>query len=163
MKPPKYNYRLIKSKNSFTVKEIAEQFGIHARTVQTWIKEGLQVIDKNAKPYLIEGFVLREFLKQKSENRKCKLNEDEFYCTKCKAARKSQPDQIQFNFTHKLIGKNQRQVIIKGKCEICNTQINRFSTESKLIELNQKGVFSTKRDIILIESINAFINTDIGD
>lgn len=41
-----YNTNLIKVRHSYTTVEIAELYKIHRRTVQSWLKQGLQVIDQ---------------------------------------------------------------------------------------------------------------------
>lgn len=132
----------IKKNRIYSFKEISNLFNIHIRTVQEWRKRGMKVIDEYSKPYLVEGVILREFLKQKSAKRKCPLKDGEFYCTKCGTNRKSIGNKIHYNFTQKLIGKNQKQVIIKGVCVVCGCRLNLFSTEKKLNDLTGRGIFS---------------------
>lgn len=100
-----------------------------------WHKLGLQVIDENCKPLLVLGQDVRDFIKKISTKLKCKLKDDEFYCTKCRCARKSHPYTLSFNHTDISLGKNSVQVIITGKCEVCNSSLNRFCSDKKFNEM----------------------------
>ena len=134
-------YNNVKIHRSYTLKEISDCCKVNIKTVQRWKKQGMEVIDNNSKPFLVEGSVLKEFLRQKRNEHKCTLNEGEFYCTKCKVGRKSLLDKVEFNFTGKQIGKNHKQVIIRGNCEVCGSKLTLFSTEKKAKDLMNRSVF----------------------
>lgn len=125
------NYNLIKSHYSYTFQEISKLLQIHIRTIQNWRHKGLQVIDANSKPYLTLGYELKQFIKQSKDSRKKKLTDSQFYCLKCRCGREAIPDTIEANFTNKVIGKNQHQIILKGICSECGSKIRRFTTEEK--------------------------------
>ncbi len=157
----RHNYHQIKGNLSYTFNEIAQKLNFHLRTIQQWKKCGLKIIDENSRPYLVLGPELKRFLKQKSAGRKHKLSDTEFFCMKCRLPRKSKPEMIQLEYNGKIIGKNQKQVIISGLCKECNSRLIRFSTESKSEEFRKLSMLSMQRDIILPDNIHAFSNTDI--
>jgi len=134
-----FNPYKVKSKNSYAFAEIAELFKINKQTVQTWHKQGLKVIDEKTKPYLVYGEVLRSFLKARKVKRKVKLNEGEFYCTKCRAARLSAGNALRIEYTQKKMGKNANMALIKGNCEECGTVLTMFSSDRKIKEMFTTG------------------------
>jgi len=159
-KKRKYNPNLVKSRRSYTLKEIAEIYNLHIRTVQDWIKQGLKIIDESHSPYLILGQDVRDFLKVKRQKRKHNLKPGEFYCTKCNIPRKSIPEKIIFEKTEKLLGKNGRQVIIKGICVVCKNKLFLFSSQRKAKEMEKKRLNFVEKDKILIGSAYSSLKTD---
>ena len=132
----KYNTRLIKTRESLTSKQIAELFNLHPKTIQLWVKDGLITISN--KPILIMGYDLKEYLDSKQNDRKCKLESDEFYCTKCRKAVRSIDNDVWLELTGKTIGKNQyKEIVIKGVCDECHTRVNRFSHEGRIEEIKE--------------------------
>lgn len=130
-----YKIRLIKYRHSYTFEEISEVLNVHPRTIQTWKKEGLNVID-STKPYLVMGYDLKEFLSKKLQSRKTKLEPNQFYCIKCRSAVLSQFNQVKLKITGKTMGKDTHQeAVITGRCETCGTKLNRFSHSGKLDEI----------------------------
>lgn len=132
----KYNTRLIKIRESYNSKQASELLNTHIKTVQRWVQQGLPVITN--KPILIMGYDLKMFLDKKQQDRKCKLEPSEFYCTKCRKAVKSVNNEVRLDLTGKTIGKKtHRELVIKGVCSNCATKINRFSHEGKLQEIQK--------------------------
>ncbi len=129
-----YNTNLIKLRHTYLLEEIALKQKVHIRTVRAWIKEGLKIVE-GLYPYLVLGYDLKNFLKAKRTRRKCKLNHDEFWCVKCRTARKSLENKVEIKYSGMTIGNNLKEFVIQGKCEICGTKLNRFSNESKLFEV----------------------------
>ena len=160
-KKKKYNTNLVKARHSYTLKETAELFNLHTGTVQRWRKEGLRVIDDGSKPFLVIGEEIKRFLKEKSRKRKHPLGPGEFFCTKCKTARKSQLDKLSVEISGKTLGKIHKQVIVKGICEVCNQRLFRFSSDRKVKERQKKEplLLEHKRTIIGSEDspLNAYI------
>lgn len=135
----KKNYVLknIKTRESYTTKRISKEIGVHTRTVQEWVKQGLKPIE-NSSPYYFMGYELKRFLQEKLKNRKTKLFPDEFYCTKCREAVRPIDKDVWISVSSRTIG-NQgfNSLTIKGICENCNSKINRFSHTGKLEEVKQ--------------------------
>lgn len=127
-----YNIRLIHSRRSYSTSELADLFGIHVRTIQSWRKQGLEPINPDESRYLFMGNTVKEFIREKQASRKSALKEDEFYCPRCRQPRKSLPEHIEINITDKQIGKSNFHVQIKGVCEKCQCKLNRFATKNGL-------------------------------
>jgi len=155
----KYNPNLIKARHSYTLIEIAKIYNIHPRTVQNWRKQGLKVIDDTTKPYLTYGEEVRIFLKGK--RKKYTLKENEFFCPKCRAPRKSISDKMLILITGKKLGKNSKQVFIKGVCEICHKPLTLFSSDRKVQEMNKKGLFLSEHKTLLYGIEDSSLNTDM--
>lgn len=125
----KYNPQMIKQHFTYTVKDICNLFGTNAKTVQRWISiEGLEPVAETRNPYLIHGAALSAFLRERSKKSKTHLQPDEFYCVKCRTARKGKPESTREIRTETKMGRNKlsgRKIAI---CEVCGGQINRFFT-----------------------------------
>jgi hypothetical protein len=133
----KYRISKINPQRCYSVSEIAKKQMRHKRTVQSWIANGLPVLDKNRRPYLVLGADLMEFLKMKQQSRKLELKEHEIYCVKCRAARNGRPESLELLSTGKALGPNAKQLILRGVCEECGTVIQRFTSDR--IILNYTG------------------------
>ena len=82
-----HNIRHVKQSKTYTVEEIANRLKIGQQTVYGWIKQGMPTIE-GSYPKLVHGSVLADYLKKQKAARRIKCQHDEFYCFKCKAARK---------------------------------------------------------------------------
>ena len=125
---PNYNTRLIKSRRSYNITEMASLLGVDRKTCQRWIKQGgLKVIEKGVNPLLIMGADLISFLREKKEQRRCELREDEFFCMKCHRPVKAKTGSERVVKTGKKIGKNGLEQFKKiGVCEVCGIGLNRY-------------------------------------
>ena len=84
------------------------------------------MIEEGVSP-LIAGSVLKDFIREMREKRKVPLKENEFYCLKCRKARKAKAGSEQTIKTGKSIGKDNREQCKKtGVCEVCGTEMNKF-------------------------------------
>lgn len=135
-----HNPNLIKEKHSYTFAEISEALNIHPRTVQSWHKQGLKVIDEVSKPYLVYGGELRQFVKAKQQKQKHPLKAGEFFCPKCRSPKKSRPENRTFEITQKKLGKTSKQAFIRGICEVCSQPLLLFSSDRKIEELEKMGM-----------------------
>lgn len=123
-----YNLRLIKSRRSYNITEMASLLSIDRKTCQRWIKmDGLRVIEKGVNPLLVIGADLQSFLKARQDKKRFILGENEFYCMKCRKPVKAKVGSEKIVKTGKRIGKNNLEQLKKvGLCEICSTEVNRF-------------------------------------
>lgn len=137
----KYNTRIIRLNYSYTLQEISNLYENHIRTIRTWLKEGLQIID-GIYPYLVKGRDLKEFISKRQLKQKVKLEPEQFYCTKCKTARNALNNQVKLVYSGKTIGKGVKDFTIQGICEVCGTKVNRFSNENRLDEVKQNFVIT---------------------
>ena len=77
----------IKSLRCYTIPEAAGITGVSDRTIRAWIKQGLTAMT-DERPTLVRGDALVNFIQRQRQGRKSRLSPDEFYCLKCRAARK---------------------------------------------------------------------------
>ena len=126
------NARLVKKRRSYTIKELAKVLGVHPRTIQAWKSLGLEPIDPTDKPLLFMGDQIRAFISSASRAAKRPLMADEFYCPRCRAARKSDPESIMLKDTGREIGPDNRSLVVRGKCNKCGCDIYRFSSTDQL-------------------------------
>ncbi len=128
-----YNIRLIKSRRSYSIKEMALLFGIDRKTCTRWIaNEGLEVIEKNVSPLLVMGEDLMKFIKDKRLAKKITLADDEFYCFRCHKAVKAKTGSSVVIETGRTVGKKGlAQIVATGECEVCGLKLNRFLSVSK--------------------------------
>jgi hypothetical protein len=106
---------------------------MHVHSVQNWVaNDGLIPMEGISNPYLISGQVLYEFITKRQAAQRCKLQEDECYCLKCRAARKGVPGQFCYIKTDVRIGNKGKFKGRKfGRCEVCGGKISRFFTYEK--------------------------------
>jgi len=93
-------------------------------------KEGMAAIDESDRPFLFIGAEVSRYLKNQRNRRKCKLGDDEFYCPRCREAKKSDCRLISIEITEKTIGRQDRLVFIKGICSDCGCRLTRFGTKT---------------------------------
>ncbi|MEL6920143.1 MAG: helix-turn-helix domain-containing protein [Pseudomonadota bacterium] len=77
----------IKSLRCYTIPEAASVTGVSDRTIRAWIKQGLTAMT-DERPTLVRGDALISYIQRQRQERKSRLSPDEFYCLKCRAARK---------------------------------------------------------------------------
>lgn len=135
-----HNLKLIKSRRAYTYMKIAQIFKIHQRTVQKWHRQGLKVIDEEKRPFLVMGEEVCRFLKENAEKRRKTLKTGEFFCFKCRCARRSLPGNMSIETTPKQLGKDSKQVFIRGICEVCGQSLLLFFSEKRLDELKDSGL-----------------------
>ena len=124
----KYNIHLIKSRSSYSIKDIATLLNVDRKTCSRWIKkENLKVVDEDSSPLLIMGEDLKIFINPKRSAKKKPLAKNQFYCFKCKKVVEALNGSENIVKTGKRIGKNKIEQQKKiGLCEQCGTKINRF-------------------------------------
>ncbi len=133
----KIKLKNLKSRQSYTTRQLAQVLDVHIRTVQMWKSEGLKPIE-NTVPLLFMGFEVKDFIQQRQKDKKIKLTKNQFYCVKCKKAVMSKENGIEIIRTQKLIGKDLlAELILRGECEFCGCKLNRFSHVGKLDEIKQ--------------------------
>jgi hypothetical protein len=148
--------RLIKSHRIYSTRELAEELGVHPRTVQAWQKEGLEPIDPDYRPFFFRGVDAKAFLIDRHNSKKRPLVKGEFHCLKCRAPRIATAETIYW----RPIG-NGNRVLVSGTCITCGTMVNRFSSYRSLESGDFGGTFEVAERRIY-ESRPAIVNTDIG-
>lgn len=160
-KHKKVNHRLIKSKRTYTIKQISKRLNRHISTVRTWINQGLIVRDNSKKNPLLLGSDIIAFIKQRQQKSRYKLKIDEFHCPKCKCSRKALNNIKWLETTNKSLGKNAKQVNIKSRCEVCRIIIQRFSSDRQIEEFKTLGLTFTEHENRLIGYEQPYLNTHI--
>jgi hypothetical protein len=155
------NISLIRCRREYSYKEIAELFNRHPRTVQSWRRQGLNILAGTAKPILILGAELKRFLQEKRRKKKRPLEIDEFYCCRCGEPRESIPYKISVELTGKLMGYGNKQLRIRGICNVCTCSLSRLSSENKFKLIENFIMKKSHRHRILIDDTNSYPNTDI--
>ena len=126
----KFNVGLIEIHSSYYVSDLVDLFNVAENTIRAWIKAGLKTID-NKTPIMIYGADLKEFLnnKQKKKDRKCQ--NDEMSCFKCKSPQKILNNKAELTFL------KDKTFHLKGKCQGCNSTMNRIYSLSKMEEMEK--------------------------
>ncbi len=121
----------------YTFNEIANELGIHVRTVQMWHKRGLKTADNNSRPYLVKGSDLIRYIDKRKKSRRCRLRDNEMYCLACKSARVPSPATVSIVDTGYILGNGYPQYRRRGACSVCGNKINRLVTQTQLIKENE--------------------------
>ena len=127
----KHNTRIIKLNYSYSLSEVSKLFGVHIRTVRSWVKEGLEIIE-GLYPYLVNGRSLKAFLEKRQTKRKIKLEENQMYCMKCRKAVSPLNNSVSIIYSGKTIGNGIKDFMLKGICPTCLTNLNRLSNDNKM-------------------------------
>lgn len=135
-----YNLRTIKSKKSYSTKELAELLNVHPQTIRSWRKEGLLSIDESSHYALFLGSTVKQFLQAQADSRRITLGSDEFYCLSCKTKTTAQNGTAVSQ--NKKIGTNKLSIRYEGNCDKCSNVVNKFgSLQSN--EVTTEKVIST--------------------
>ncbi|OGW98730.1 MAG: hypothetical protein A2Z81_04500 [Omnitrophica WOR_2 bacterium GWA2_45_18] len=155
-----YNHRLIKSRRTYTLQELAEVFGLHVATPQLWLKQGLKPIESTRKPYLIRGEEIIRFLKETRQKRKHSLKPGEFFCIICREPRCGKSETLAIKRTNKTLG-NTQQVILLANCEVCNRRMILFSSDRKIKEWQESKLIPSELEAVLFGYDNHSLNTGL--
>ncbi len=126
MKP--YNYRLVKKYRIYSIMELSKVLGVHPDTIRSWVKQGLKIVPETKSPILIKGLDTKNFLMHRSQKRKCKLKENEFFCLRCRKACKSTLENVRIEILESLLSVGNRKAVIYGKCDTCGLELRLFSS-----------------------------------
>jgi transposase-like protein len=119
MAPRRHNAARIKTHRNYEIEEAAEALGVTPQTVRKWIKDGLPALTEQ-RPYLVLGWQLKAYLKDRSAARKATKGDGEFYCPSCKARRNAA-----LGMTEEIIMSNGKPAK-RGFCEVCETLCHLF-------------------------------------
>jgi hypothetical protein len=110
------------------VREAAALLKVHIRTVQSWIKSGLRILE-GSRPFLIMGHELNTFLATALQKQKQPMKPDEFFCFRCHARVKA--CHVERVFSGKTMGHDKMSVRLKGFCAVCGGKVNRYDVVPK--------------------------------
>ena len=117
----------IKSFRCYTIDEAAAVSGVSSRTIRNWEVDGLRVMD-GARPALIRGDDLRDHIKAQRVSRKVKTRIDEFFCCRCRRARKAAGSFADCA----IVGK---RVTLTAFCATCETVVTKPIAETRIPEI----------------------------
>ena len=124
----KPDLRKIRTTKVYLTQEIAAELGRNLRTVNSWIKKGLPILSISG-PILIDGAVLKDWLKTQHASKKQKCLPNEFFCLKCRKPRTAKFGSISFH------AQNAMTLKIKALCSRCATRLNKAAAYANLAEV----------------------------
>jgi len=128
----------IKSYHCYTPKEAAALVGVSTRTIRSWTRDGLQLLDTSHPP-LIRGDDLRSYITAQRETRKVKMGLCELYCVRCRASR----DPAGAMADCEIKG---NKAMLAAICNVCETIMCKPIALASLPEIRAKLDLTIKRD-----------------
>lgn len=125
--PKKARLSGIKAFRCYTIDEAAEISGVSPRTIHNWSKNGLRLMD-SARPVLIRGDDLRNYILAQRQSRKVTTALDEFYCCRCSAARKAAGSFADCA----IVGK---RATLTAFCAACETVVSKPVSQARIPEI----------------------------
>jgi hypothetical protein len=119
------NHRLVKTRRTYTTEETARLFGIHRNTVRAWLTSGLPTIDK-ARPLLIAGGDLLDFLVKRRQRNKRPCAPGELYCLRCRVPRHPAGNEAHYHPITATTGN------LEGVCPECSLRMFRRVNRTRL-------------------------------
>lgn len=124
----RYHFHRIHIRRSYTIQEVSGLLGVSKRTVQRWLGIGLSSIDSTARPILIAGMTLKQFVKNIKQSKKFSLEESQFCCLTCKRPVEVEPGSESYRNTGKIMRSTGKDQVIRiGICRICKRKVTRFA------------------------------------
>ncbi|RMA40991.1 helix-turn-helix domain-containing protein [Rhodophyticola porphyridii] len=118
----------IKSLRCYTIPEAAGVTGVSDRTIRAWIKQGLTAMS-DERPTLVRGDALISYIQRQRQGRKSRLSPDEFYCLKCRAARKPAGGLVDCEL-------DGTRAKLSAICETCDTIMHKPIAHERVAILN---------------------------
>jgi len=132
----------IKSLRCYTIPEAAGVTGVSDRTIRAWIKQGLTAMT-DERPTLVRGDALISYIQRQRKVRKSRLSPEEFYCLKCRAARKPAGGLVDCEL-------DGSRANLTALCETCGTILHKpiapdnVPTLAKIFDVTLRGQPSQK-------------------
>lgn len=143
-KKRKINAERIRQNRSYDRREISKVLDVHKNTISHWVRDGLRPID-NQRPELFHGSELARFIKLRQQKHKSACAENEMYCLKCRAPRKTIDGSVSID------NPNAKTANLVGKCSICSATINRRISVTKIANFEKSFGFKKRPISHLIE------------
>lgn len=123
-----YNLRLIRRTMPYSIQEVADLYHLHPNAVRRWLRNGLKVVEQ-ARPYLIHGGDLIDFLQTRQQQRRRPSEPGQMYCCSCRASRYPTRGGTTLDYL------TAKQVVVRGRCELCGTRMQQFGAAKRLEQL----------------------------
>lgn len=151
------NPGLIKIHRSYSIEDAARTLGVHKNTVANWLKNGLSPID-DQRPILIQGRVLRAFLRERRDRQKRRCSVGELYCLKCRSP-KPPLDRKAIYVPLTNAGGN-----LQGRCSDCLSIICRRVSLARLHEFSAVLTITSKQASLRINDRQTpCLKCELGD
>ena len=131
----KPDLRRIRASACYTAPEVADLLGVAVGTVRFWMRQGLPCL-MDSRPFLIPGDELKTWLTVRRAQRRQACQPDEIFCFGCRAPRRPQPGTVT------IVLRNAKTTIIKGRCPVCGSKMNRGGSVARLDDM--KRAFSVR-------------------
>lgn len=122
------NPRRAKIHRSYSVEDVSRLFNLHKNTVRSWLKQGLESIDRQ-RPILISGDELRRFLGERRTRAKQTCGPGRIYCLPCRAPK------VPAGKMADCIQTGETRGALQGICPDCHRMIYRRVNPQKLKEV----------------------------
>ena len=145
----KLNPRLIKSRSSYYIHELADALKVCSNTIHNMVKAGLPIIE-GSYPYLIMGEEAIVFIKEKQKKEKVTLKDDELRCfgVKCRKATKAKNSEAVLQIISPKIGN------LKAFCDECGSITNRRISLKNLSKFCEVFKIQQLPNSLLIQSLD---------
>lgn len=121
----KVNVARVKSNRSYTVEELADAAGVTPQTVRSWIKKGLPALTEQ-RPFLVLGRACKGFAANAKSVRRRPLQLGEFFCLRCKCARRAAMAMADYETLTPDRG------LLRAFCEVCEGPCTRMVSAAAL-------------------------------
>lgn len=123
------NPKLAKIHRTYTVEEVARLYDVHRNTVRQWIKGGLACMD-TARPTLIRGQDLANYLRKKRLAKKRPCQPGQIYCMRCRVPRQPAEQQAVYE------AHTPTQGNLIGQCPTCGSRMFRRVSFATLAQIS---------------------------
>ena len=127
----KHPYRRLHMNRAYSLSEISKVLGVHIRTVQDWVRQGLPVFNKPSRPYLVMSGDVQQFLLRQRGKLGRHLEQGEFMCLTCHAPCYPVPGSVTVIPTGHRMGKDKIQIRSQGTCPNCGGKISRLGVQDQ--------------------------------
>jgi len=125
--PKQAKLNRIKAFQSYTIQEAADIAGVSDHSIHNWGKNGLRMMDA-ARPTLIRGDDLRDYIKAQRSKRKSPTEPDTFFCVVCKRPRHAAANMADCT----IIG---NRATLTALCATCETIVSKPVAKSSVTAL----------------------------
>lgn len=151
------NYRHVKIHRSYTVEEIARDFGIHKNTVRAWVQAGLPTCD-GKRPMLILGSELAAYLKARRTKNKRPCRPGEMYCVRCRLPRVPAGGMVDYTPESETHGR------LEAICPVCDCIMHRWMSLAKWEQICAKiEVTNTQASEQVSDRTQPAVNSDFKE
>jgi len=135
--PKQAKLNRIKAFRSYTIQEAADITGVSDHSIHNWGKNGLRMMDA-ARPTLIRGDDLRNYIKAQRSKHKSPTEPNTFYCVVCR-----RPRHAAANMADCIIVGN--RATLTALCAICETVVSKPVAKANVTSLARLLDLTIKR------------------